>query len=138
MKRILLFCCLFAAPGMFANAQEAQPQSHTANARPTVSKSNYTAAVSQLYTITGQGRKDDAQAKWNEVHQMMHASFGVIKFKVKDAMEAHNETEKTRLMEVLKKQTALYNQVNQMREDLIGNRQKMNDKLIEFGTGIIE
>lgn len=142
MKRILLICCLVAASGTIAFAQEAQPQSQsrssTAFTRPSISKSDYTAGVSQLYALAEQGKKDEAQAKFDDVHKMMHSSFGVLKFKIRDAVEAHNETEKTRLMAVMNKQTAIYNEVIKLRSDVVTNRKAMNEKLIEFGTGIIE
>ena len=133
MKRILFVCCLLAATCTVTYTQSYAQSSPT---RPTVSKADFTAKVAQLKTLLDAGNAVDGKAKWEEVHKMMLSALGVTKYKIKDAIDAHNDVDKAHYTDVTINQRNLYYDIVKMRNDLVANRVSLNTKLTAFGATI--
>ncbi len=127
MKRILLACCLVAASCGITLAQT----------NATVSKTEFTAKAQQLNTLIATNKVADSKAKWDEVHKMIMMEFAVVKIKIRDAQASANEADKKKYTDVMMSQQLIYNDIIKLKEDLAGNKEKLNAKLVEFTSKMI-
>jgi hypothetical protein len=127
MKRILLVCCLIAASCGMTYAQSSA----------TVSKTEFTTKAQQLNTLIAANKMADSKTKWDEVHKMILMEFAVIKLKIRDAQNAGNEADKKKYTDVMMSQQLIYNDIIKLKEDLAGNKEKLNAKLVEYTAKMI-
>ena len=133
MKRILLVCSLFvaASTAVFAQATPSHP------APPVVSKTEFTAKVNELDALIALDNKTAADAKYHEISQLVNNEMIVLRYKMQDAMDAHNDADKTHYIELSKSQRMLNAQVMQLKNDWGTNRAVIKQKLSTFAESII-
>jgi len=138
MKRLLLFCCLFAASGAVTNAQTVNYQGTEINTRPTqLTKTDYTSKVGQLNTFIGQNNLEASKNQWNQIHNGIKAEFANLKTKYHAAIDAGNETEKAYIQSLLVSQQKVYLDIMNLKEDMVTNKEKLVAKLTEFGNNML-
>lgn len=125
---------MLAASCTLTYAQSATPQP------PVVTKAQFTSQVTALNTVLTTNNTEAANAKWEDVHRTMINELTVIKYKMRDAQEAKNETEMKKYTEVMIKQRNVYSEVLKLARDEKGmapNKTQINEKLKEFGNMIL-
>lgn len=133
MKRIFLICSLFVAACTAVFAQSAP--SHPA---PTpVSKTEFMAKVSELNALISAENATAAEAKFHEISQLANNEMTILRYKMQDAMDAHNDAEKQHYMEMSKTQRTLFAEALQMKSNMSANKAAINQKLTTFANGII-
>jgi len=134
MKRILLVCTLFIAVCTAALAQTA-----ITHPVPTpVSKPDFVTKVVELNTLLNAGNVTAANAKWTEIAQLVNNEMTVVRYKIQDAVDAHNDVDKAHYQSLSQSQRSLYAQTLQLKTaDIVANKTVINQKLTAFADSII-
>ena|ERR1035437_1763767 len=131
MKRILLIGSLLLFTGAVTYSQ-AQQNSTTRPVSMTIGQFN--PKVTELNTLVGKKKIDDANAVAIEIQHMMEADMRAQKYKIRDANEAHNEADKAHNTELMKNKISIYTEYNNLKTDLASNQAKVNGKLKEYAA----
>lgn len=122
MKRILFVCCLLSATCAIPTQKAA--------AQTSVSVTVFTTKVNQLDSLIGAGSMTLAQAKWNEVHDMMKAELGVTKQNIATSSSPATSTYNA----TMTAQYSLYRDAWELKTDLATNRAPLRAKLLAFAA----
>lgn len=122
MKRILFVCCLLTATCAIPTQKAA--------AQTSVSVTTFNTKVGELDALIAAGSMTAAQAKWNEIHDLMKQELAATKQSI-----ASSATPATSpYMATMQTQTTLYREIWDLKNDMSTNRVALNTKLLAFSA----
>ncbi len=132
MKRFFIICCLLAGTAGYTQAQTAATP--PLDVAAPVSKTDFSAKVTELDNLLKDGKQSEAKAKFGQVTDLIHGELKVVRYKIRDAK---SEAEAKTWSEYTQKQRLIYADIVKNANDMTNNRQALIGKLNEFAATII-
>lgn len=127
--KVLSASLLFLTAGLPAMAQQA-----VATEQAEVTKSEFSALVTELGKLLDKDKKAEAEQLFTEINRLANAEFGSTREKMR---HAQNDADKSRYSALTVKQRNMFAQVLKMRqENIIANKQQIMEQLEAFSATI--
>lgn len=127
--KILSASFLLLTAGVPAMAQQA-----VATEQTEVTKSEFSALVTELGKLLDKDKKAEAEQLFTEINKLANAEFGSTREKMR---HAQNEADKTKYSALTVNQRNMFAQVLKLRqENIVANKQQIMEKLEAFSATI--
>jgi hypothetical protein len=127
--KVLSASFLLLTAGLHAMAQQA-----VATEQTEVTKSEFSAMVTELGKLLDKDKKAEAEQLFTEINKLANAEFGSTREKMR---HAQNEADKSRYSALTVNQRNMFAQVLKLRqENMVANKQQIMEKLEAFSATI--
>lgn len=102
-----------------------------------VSKTDFITKTGRLSTLIESNEMNGAKRTWESIHAMMQDELAATKSRIRNAVDAHDDASKDRLMSVMLNEAALYSGILKLKDNMKDNKTTFIQMLQQFGGNIL-